>query len=163
MAGADIAVMRIVPPAIEITGTELGRRLAEMEDEEQGAWLLAFAGVTEEWCWPMQCRNVVDKLTEGERFRIAQCFDTLLDHLRDGGRRTFPQRPILTRLRMPDVDVTVIVNGGIAAWNGTEWCSRMHTAIDDRPITWPVLWWMPFPTDETALDVSERTQPPCGV
>ncbi len=152
-----------MPSMIEITGAELGRRLAEMACDDQAAWLLAFAKATDEFVWCMQCRMIVDLMNDHERGIIAAPLETLVDHLREWYSRTFALRPILTRQRMPDIDVTVIVQGGIAAWDGVKWCSRMHGAIDCRPIQWPVLWWIPFPTDETALDVSERRQPPCGV
>lgn len=166
MTDTDKTVMKFKPPEIEITGKELGRTLAEMGCDDQAVWMLSFAKVTDEFVWCMQCRMIVDLLTDEERSASAGPLEVLIGHLRERFTRTFALRPILARERLPDVDVTVIVQGGIAAWDGVKWCSRMHgdfTKYDTRPIQWPVLWWMPFPTDETALDVSERPQPPCGV
>ncbi len=49
---------------------------------------------------------------------------------------------VLTKDRFPKEYETVIVDGGIAMWNGTIWTTR--TGTTGIPIAWPVLWWTPL-------------------
>lgn len=160
MAGEDKIVMTIDPKPIEISGAELGRRLAEMPDESQAAVFLAMAVTTEGWWWGMQCRNIVDRLEESERGRIAAPLEMLVEHLRENSTVN-SVRPTLTRHRMPEQHALVIVNGGLAIWTGSAWLSKTHGDSFGRVIEWPVLWWLPLLDDEAILDASERPGPPC--
>jgi len=47
--------------------------------------------------------------------------------------------------RLPDIDVTVLVDGGIAKWNGESWYSLTGCEYPGRPIHWEVTHWMPLP------------------
>lgn len=48
--------------------------------------------------------------------------------------------------RMPPTDGLVIVQGGVARWNGTEWRTMTGYEYPGRPIQWEVTHWMPMPT-----------------
>lgn len=55
----------------------------------------------------------------------------------------------------PSLNKEVIVCGGVASWNGTEWIS--HTD-GKRPIQWKVEWWMNFPDDTDFDDLVENSK-----
>lgn len=48
----------------------------------------------------------------------------------------------LTSEQMPEPHVMVIVEGGVAMWDGYRWVSLVLES-SHRVIQWPVLWWMP--------------------
>jgi len=48
----------------------------------------------------------------------------------------------------------VIVAGGLGYWDGTKWMSSEKSnyySTSDRPIVWPVLWWLPLLQDKDVL------------
>jgi hypothetical protein len=61
----------------------------------------------------------------------------------------------VTSQKMPEIGQYVIVAGGIATWDGTQWLSQTGGA-SGRPITWPIRWWMQL----TAVHNSEPWNPP---
>ena len=51
----------------------------------------------------------------------------------------------LTDEEMPETHQTVIVAGGIACYNGSNWISQV-AGSGARPIEWAVKWWAPLLT-----------------
>lgn len=57
----------------------------------------------------------------------------------------------LTCLRFPPPDVMVIVEGGVARWNGKDWISNMYCS-GGRVIQWEVKWWAHLPINPFNID-----------
>jgi hypothetical protein len=54
----------------------------------------------------------------------------------------------------PSPHEIVIVAGGLACWDGEKWMSTdrlNYYSSAARPITWPVLWWIPLLQDKDVL------------
>jgi hypothetical protein len=49
--------------------------------------------------------------------------------------------------KRPDPMRTVIVDGGLAYWNGVKWISNTGSSYG-RPLDWEPKWWTPLLTDE---------------
>lgn len=61
--------------------------------------------------------------------------------------------------KRPEPHKHVIVQGGLAVFDGHQWLSAVHDGCRYmRPIEWPVLWWMECPT----VDTLEELQPYLG-
>lgn len=44
---------------------------------------------------------------------------------------------------MPEPFTWVLVDGGVAIWDGTNWLSQMASSVN-RKIEWEVKWWTPL-------------------
>ena len=60
-----------------------------------------------------------------------------------------------TKSLMPHLNITVLVEGGIASWDGKDWITQKG---DDagRKIVWPVRWWACLQHFDFVLDANER-------
>lgn len=59
---------------------------------------------------------------------------------------TFALNIHLTRLEFPRLNVLVLVEGGLARWNGKYWISETYSE-GDIPIKWEVKWWADLPVN----------------
>lgn len=57
--------------------------------------------------------------------------------------------------RKPAVMQTVMVAGGLGAWDGERWLSMVPGSYE-RPIVWDVEWWQPLPDDTTLEDAAAK-------
>lgn len=60
-----------------------------------------------------------------------------------------------TNPERPEPNVIVYVEGGQAAWTGSEWVSKEPESMD-RPIMWSVNWWAYRDTMKEAFEVLNR-------
>jgi hypothetical protein len=66
-----------------IGAAEAAEKLAGACDWTQIEFLAEFARRTGEYCWPFQCRAIVDRMTKADKIAVAACLRTLLEHLEE--------------------------------------------------------------------------------
>lgn len=54
----------------------------------------------------------------------------------------YPLEINLTENELPPPNILVVVEGGVARWNGKDWLSAID---EERVIQWKVKWWAYFP------------------
>jgi hypothetical protein len=82
---STVMMRREIPPVC-FDAVECGIEFSETTSDVQAEFLatIGLRVTDEEYSdWPMQCRFIVDEMTEADRGRVASAMRTLLEHLEE--------------------------------------------------------------------------------
>lgn len=77
------ALLRRELPPVVFDASDVGDEFAIAPADLQVQFLLAWAATAHKFSWPMQCRHIVDSMSDAERAIVTGVLDTLLEHLRE--------------------------------------------------------------------------------